>query len=251
MKKLVFVFFAFASCSYNHTKTSDYTYYYDEEKGLKKIEGSFIDNQESGEWFYYSEEGEIVQQGKYQFGLPLGEWQYRYPDLDTNLIWKEYSISNLSFSLPNSYSQIFLKNDTINKYFSDTSSHGLVAIRIINNADSNYLNDFFKSNLSSFMQGYKVENSKSEKIFIQNQKFYIDEFTLEEFKDSNNKMSQILLYKKIDPYDKLFVLGITSRKTDNKISKFLLQEIFYHFKIDNKRIINIYDGFDVIGNNDR
>lgn len=246
MKKCVLILLLTGACNYRHTKTTDYTYFYDEEKGLKKVEGQFVDGQENGDWVYYSENGDVVQSGTYQFGLPIGNWIYDYPDMDTSLIWKDFFVGNMSFSLPGSSRQIFKVGDTVNKYFSDSSSNTLFAIRIIDDVDSAYLKSFFSNNILDFKKNYNVEYSRSDKITLQEkQQYYIDEFSLTQLSDTTKKVYQILLYKKLDNVDKLIVFGITNRNSDESISKFLIQEVFYHFKLNEKRIVNIYDGFDV------
>jgi hypothetical protein len=97
----------FSTCQHSSdSEKRDFEYYYDMDKIKLKMKGSYVSGRESGEWTYYNYDGSIEQQGTFDKGVRIGNWNYNYKGaLDTVIIWNRWqdSMPNFTFSLPSSF----------------------------------------------------------------------------------------------------------------------------------------------------
>lgn len=73
-------------CRTTYEEVMHYESYYDENHLKKKVEGTFYNGRETGEWFFYSIEGVELKSGVYSNGLQDGTWSYHFPFFDGTFI---------------------------------------------------------------------------------------------------------------------------------------------------------------------
>lgn len=221
-------------CSYSETDIVNYQGYYDQERKHIKLSGKIIDSSEVGEWLFYDENGEIVQRGEYYEGLLVGDWYYNFKDLEHNLIWRKQDYYALSFSVPDLFMLDPQNSDSLTYTAIDTITSMVFSIRNINLKDVNYeIETVYDQNLIDFGKDYFVNNSTSTLVQCEGFDYYVDEFHLEHL-STNRKLIMLMIYKKMEA--NLTLLTITSKTEDLPKSRFIIGEVFYHCKVNKKRL---------------
>jgi antitoxin component YwqK of YwqJK toxin-antitoxin module len=67
-----------------------------------QAKGCLNNNIEDGEWFFYNEKNQILENGFYDRGLRIGKWHYPQNKKDSIITWRKYEKYNLHmiFSIP-------------------------------------------------------------------------------------------------------------------------------------------------------
>jgi hypothetical protein len=233
------------SCSYEEKNTINYSGYYDFKKEKLKIQGVLINGNEEGDWKYYDEFGNLVQNGNYKNGYQVDNWYYKFPDIADSIInWKHVSVPNkIEFSLPNSYFESN-GNSSVLKYAAlDTINASSFTISVLENRNKLFIDSIFDMNLNEFREDCILESAESNIIKGNDLLYYFDEFLLTH-KERKTKMSMYMIYCVCEKQIVVFT-HIVKQKNSAK-GKFLLGEIFYHSKWNSKRIANPFTNIDEI-----
>lgn len=238
------VLFSLCSCMSGREKKANYIAYYDEEKTKKRAEGNIYNREETGEWTFYAEEGYVDQKGSYDNGLLVGEWKYRIPNIDSVMVWKPIDLDTINFSLPSSFRTFMPVSDAF--VYRDTLNGTLLAINILQNCDSNCVGQFYKDNRQAFENGVELQFSQSNLVESETGSFYIDEYDYRRA-DYQKEVKQYMVYKNVGN-NELLVLSMVNDKEYEQQTKFLIGEIFYHFKYKHKRIAFPYEEITQLSN---
>ena len=130
-----------------------------------------------------------------------------------------------------------------NVAYQDTIKNTLLVVSIVENC----IEDYYDINLKEFIEnGMEVFFSESKFIESKSGSYCMDEYNLTR-SDYPNEIKQYMVYKKID-HKQLLVITITNEKKYEQYIKFLIGEVFYHFKFNYKRIAFPYEEITYMSN---
>lgn len=235
----IFILFL-VSCNYHSVNTTTFYGYYDKNYQKIKMKGAIIDGTESGHWQYYDTTGEIVEEGNFDTGCQVGDWNYSFNQRpDTILTWIKHSDVNgkFTFSLP--------KGFEISKFGSDAelvnyaSKNGDVfSVKDFGIQSDEFMQNYFELNKSELLSDYEITFCKSTLIRSSNTKYFLDEYSLHH-KKKNIDFSMFDIYVLFK--NRMLLFGYCSDTTNYVMSRFYLSEIFYHSFYKKERIENALD----------
>lgn len=249
MKKVWLILVILCSCESKYSETMHYVSYYDQEKTQKYVEGVLYNKEESGEWTFYSESGDTIENGNYSEGLQDGLWNYKLPNVDSSINWMIIERGKLNFSLPNTFKLYPKMTDSFNTTYLDSVTHTLLGISVIN-CDSICFQNYYNTNLAEFKdRNMNVLFSQSQIVKSKSGVFYLDEysFTRGDYPDT---IKQYMTYRRVG-HQKILVITITNKEEYGSHIKFLIGEVFYHFKYNYHRIAFPYEEIIVNNNSDK
>ncbi len=233
-KKIMLILIVIASaCKPSITEVTDYEMYHDKDKKLIKAKGRLINNDEEGEWYYFSENGDTIKYGTFLNGLNTGRWYYNMDGIDKEIVWEQIDIDKCNFSLPQNFILKDSGSNVSDKLYFDTVSRTVLKISIVDSCDSNCLTGYYDLTLNNIKDDKQVLFSKSTIVNSQSSKIYYDDFILR--KGTSDSIRQLMLYKSIDSHKVVFISVVNWNRYYNYL-KFISSEIFYHFKYDYYRI---------------
>ena len=227
---------AFISCSYQRNVENYYEGYYDEKLSLLKMEGEVYDGVENGIWTYYNRERKQVQKGEYAFGRQIGSWLYSYWGKDTIIVWKKVNTKKLAFSIPESFKESTLDNDTTIDTFIDSNSN-VFSVRVYEKVSKNEVISYFKKTQSELATSLSIIDSKSGIVRADNDSLYLDEFKLS-YDREHVTFIMYNLYAQVG--NKMVVFAYSCKPEEAFRAKFFLGEIFYHTFCDKEKIIKSF-----------
>lgn len=238
--RLVLVITLLSSCTSTYEEANTYVSYYDENQEQIKVKGEFYKGRETGEWVFYSKDGKEIKKGCYFDGLQKGAWYYSFSFLQDQLFWAPILSENLEFSLPATFRFHSFIAESNTRIFVDSIDHTTLAISTISSCDNSCVLEYYNSNLNEFVTDKNdVLSSQSTMVDSKMGRFYIDDFDYTR-PDYAHVIKEYMAYFPVSK-DKLLVITITNQKKHEEYLRFLIGEVFYHFRYNHQRIAFPYE----------
>ena len=223
------------SCTYEKSDKTKFVGYYDQEESKIKMEGLLKDGMEIGEWSFFDEQGNQIQNGYYLNGIQIGVWKYRYPTLKSDIVWDTITnCTDFKFSLPHSF-KIATEYQTDSSYtFIDNIENEVFSIYNFECLNREYVESFYKKNYDDFInQNYRIKTSSSSIIKSENILYFLDEFRV--FHPQAKKdILVVMIYAVIR--NNMVVLNYTSDPDKYLMVKTIIEDIFSHLYFKGERV---------------
>ena len=228
------------SCQRSYEEVIDYVSYYDDDHQAKKVDGSFYNGREIGQWIFYSEDGQEIKKGSYVNGLQNGQWEYRFPSIDSTLVWTPITLDSLELSLPGTFVLRQIASENHSKVFQDTLDNTILAISLVDSCNDRCVAEYYGSTLNEFaIQDNQVIFSQSTTVKSKMRTFYIDEFLIQR-PDYDNEIKQYMAYIPVED-EAIIVITTTNQRKYDEYIRFLVGEVFYHIRYNGERLAFPYE----------
>jgi hypothetical protein len=229
---MFFYVFFLEGCDFKKKKVTNFIGYYDSNHTKLKMKGRLENQIETGEWTYYNEQGNISQKGFFENGYKKGKWNFWLKDKQYSIDWEPRNqISQFKFSLPKTFNEFRAEKGIYTAF--DTINSSLFSIEIIKTKKYKECESLFEKNYQNFLNEYKVDSANSLLIKEEQLVFWFDDFEIEHI-ETKNKLIIFMIYIIVN--NNIVVFSFTTIPDNREEGRFLIEDIFYHFRFNDKRV---------------
>lgn len=215
-------------CSFNYISL---------DKSEYKVKGCMRDSVEQGEWFVYDEQNILVEFGRFENGIRVGNWYHKDLNQDS-ILWTKYENKRLGVvtNIPNIFQEVLDSLYFIKFSINDTSKFLNLVVSINNplhervGIDSFYI--YSKNDIAE--KGWKFESNHT-KFSSTGKEYYFNQYTI--FPEEAKTIESLNFYGITDNNDFVEVT-CTYNSNTNDLARIVFASVVPNLFINSSRFVN-------------